>query len=532
MESVIVDISAESVNVAFIIAFLTWFLLNVRRQAGDHGGDINLIHAPMRRYRAFTTITVLSNVIISCLYLGFGLYEYWNRRTITRKSVFLVVTWVLATLVTVLSRNRTLREDRRWPIVLILWWVFSCILGALSLSFYFIIHFKSMGFPNPLPEPNIVDSASFPLVILLCFNALPSSCNTRKQNDLAEPLIRKENERSSLDDAAFTRAGIWSKLTFQWLNPIFKRGRIQKLELSDIPSVPPSETAENASLLLEESLRKHKYKASSVPKAIALAIREPLVINAAFAGVNTIASYMGPFLITNFVNFLLGKDDDSSNLYGLILAFFFFLAKIMESLTQRQWYFGAQRIGIRVRAALMVLIYKKSLSIQYGGLSNGTVLSALATFRILQEPIYNLPELISMIAQTKVSVDRIQDFIKDENQRMLIHEPTSKGFNIAIEIETGEYAWETGEDKLKRPTIKIREKMNIMKGYKVAVCGPVGSGKSSLLSSILGEIRRISGAGTKIYGSKAYVPQSAWIQTGTITENVFCPFPCQTTHSP
>ncbi|KAB1207771.1 ABC transporter C family member 3 [Morella rubra] len=678
MESVIVDISAESVNVAFVIAFLTWLLLNVRRQAGDHGGDINLKHAPMRRYRAFTTITVLSNVIISCFYLGFGLYEYWNRRTITRKSVFLVVTWVLATLVTVLSRNRTLREDRRWPIVLILWWVFSCILGALSLSFYFIIHFKSMGFPNPLPEPNIVDSASFPLVILLCFNALPSSCNTRKQNDLAEPLIRKENERSSLDDAAFTRAGIWSKLTFQWLNPIFKRGRIQKLELSDIPSVPPSETAENASLLLEESLRKHKYKASSVPKAIALAIREPLVINAAFAGVNTIASYMGPFLITNFVNFLLGKDDDSSNLYGLILAFFFFLAKIMESLTQRQWYFGAQRIGIRVRAALMVLIYKKSLSIQYGGLSNGkiinlinvdaervgdfcwyihgiwllpvqvilallilyrnlgaapslaalfatvlvmicntplaniqerlhskimeakdtrikvtsetmknmrvlklhsweptflkkllhlreterswlkrylytcsavaflfwasptfvsvvtfgvcilmntpltagTVLSALATFRILQEPIYNLPELISMIAQTKVSVDRIQDFIKDENQRMLIHEPTSKGFNIAIEIETGEYAWETGEDKLKRPTIKIREKMNIMKGYKVAVCGPVGSGKSSLLSSILGEIRRISGAGTKIYGSKAYVPQSAWIQTGTVKENV------------
>ncbi|KAJ4845133.1 hypothetical protein Tsubulata_018392, partial [Turnera subulata] len=36
-------------------------------------------------------------------------------------------------------------------------------------------------------------------------------------------------------------------------------------------------------------------------------------------------------------------------------------------------------------------------------LTTATVLSALATFRILQEPIYNLSELISMIAQTKVS---------------------------------------------------------------------------------------------------------------------------------
>ena len=62
--------------------------------------------------------------------------------------------------------------------------------------------------------------------------------------------------------------------------------------------------------------------------------------------------------------------------------------------------------------------------------------------------------------------------------------------------------------------------MKIMKGYKVAVCGSVGSGKSSLLCSILGEIPRISGTGSKVYGSKAYVPQSAWIQTGTIRDNV------------
>nr|XP_023872873.1 putative ABC transporter C family member 15 [Quercus suber]POE85287.1 abc transporter c family member 3 [Quercus suber] len=675
MEPVMIGISLEFLNLTFVIAFLTWVLQNVWRQRRD--GDINEKHGPVRGSRVFTMITVISNVIISTLYLGFGLYEYWNHRIITIKSVFLFMNWVLATLVAVLSKNRILSGDKRWPLILILWWVFSFIIDSVSLSIYTIRHLKSIDFPSPLPEPNIVDFVSFPLAILLCFNAFPTSC-TRKHSDVVEPLLQKENETFHGDDGAFTNAGIWSQLTFQWLNPIFKRGRVQKLELPYVPSIPQSETAENASLLLEESLRKQKFEASLLPKAIAYSIWKSLVMNATFAGINTIASYTGPLLITNFVNFLLVKEDNSSTHYGLILAFIFFFAKTMESLTQRQWYFGAQRIGIQLRAALMVLIYKKSLYTRHVGLSNGkiinlinvdaerigdfcwyihgvwllpvqvilaliilyrnlgaapsiaalfatvlvmvcntplanmqerlhskimeakdsrikvtsetlksmrvlklhswepsflkkllhlreterswlkkylyscsavaflfwasptfvsvvtfgvcivlktplttgTVLSALATFRILQEPIYNLPELISMIAQTKVSIDRIQDFIGEEDQKKLIHYHGSNSLNIAIEIDIGEYAWETSDEKLRRPTIKFLEKMKIMKGYKVAVCGPVGSGKSSLLSSILGEIPRISGGGITVYGRKAYVPQTAWIQTGSIRDNV------------
>ncbi len=39
----------------------------------------------------------------------------------------------------------------------------------------------------------------------------------------------------------------------------------------------------------------------------------------------------------------------------------------MELLTQKQLYFSAQIIGIRVREAIIVLNYKKSLSIKYPG---------------------------------------------------------------------------------------------------------------------------------------------------------------------
>ena len=54
---------------------------------------------------------------------------------------------------------------------------------------------------------------------------------------------------------------------------------------------------------------------------------------------------------------------------------------------------------------------------------------------------------------------------------------------------------------------------------KVAVCGSIGSRNSSLLSSILGEIPKLSGI-VKVNGTIAYVPKSPWIQSEEIEENL------------
>ncbi|XP_015161794.1 putative ABC transporter C family member 15 [Solanum tuberosum] len=495
-----------------------------------------------------------------------------------------------------------------------------------------------------------------------------------KYSETEQPFLQKD-EVNTHDDA-FSSASIWSLITFRWLNPLFKKGHEEKLRVEHIPSIPHTKTSNEADSLLEDALREKNTSTFFIPHAILHMIWRPLACNAVFAGVNTIASYIGPLLIASFVNFLSGKKDESNWQEGMILAFIFFFAKTIVSLSQRQWYFGANRIGVRVRAALMALIYKRTLSIKYGGtkdgkiinfinvdverigdfcwhihgawllpvqvtfallilyrnlgaapsvaalfstifvmvsntplakmqeklhskimeakdvrieatsetlksmrvlklhswestflkkllqlrenergwlkrylyacsavaflfwasptlvsvvtfgvciilktpLTSGAVLSALATFRVLQEPIYNLPELISMVAQTKVSVDRIQDFMREEDQMKLTSYHTPDTSEVAIELEPGEYAWDTNESK--KSTIKITEKIRIMKGWKVAICGSVGSGKSSLICSIMGEIPRISGSSINLNGSKAFVPQSAWIQTGTVRDNV------------
>ncbi|KAF9618303.1 hypothetical protein IFM89_000938, partial [Coptis chinensis] len=148
-------------------------------------------------------------------------------------------------------------------------------------------------------------------------------------------------------------------------------------------------------------------------------------------------------------------------------------------------------------------------------LESGKILSALATFRILQEPIYTLPDTISMAVQTKVSLDRIASFLRLNDLQTDVVEKLPKGSDVSIEIRDGYFTWDISSSS---PTLKDIN-FEVFHGMRVAVCGTVGSGKSSLLSCILGEVPKVSGS-VKLSGTKAYIPQSPWIQSGKIEENI------------
>ena len=149
-------------------------------------------------------------------------------------------------------------------------------------------------------------------------------------------------------------------------------------------------------------------------------------------------------------------------------------------------------------------------------LESGKVLSALATFRVLQEPIYNLPDTISMIVQTKVSLDRLSEFLRLEELKDDVVEKLHVGSaDAAVEIENGTFSWDLSAEE---PTVGDLN-LTIRRGMTVAVCGGVGSGKSSLLSCILGEVPKVSGS-IRLCGTTAYVSQSPWIQSGKIEDNI------------
>ncbi|GLT58340.1 hypothetical protein SLA2020_312400 [Shorea laevis] len=149
-------------------------------------------------------------------------------------------------------------------------------------------------------------------------------------------------------------------------------------------------------------------------------------------------------------------------------------------------------------------------------LDAGTIFTVLATLRSMGEPVAMIPQALSILMQVKVSSERInafllEDEIKNDEERSIPQQNTDK----SVTIQAGNFSW---DPELIVPTLRDVA-LEIKKGQKIAVCGPVGAGKSSLLHAILGEIPKISGA-VNVSGPLAYVSQTSWIQSGTVCDNI------------
>uniref|UniRef100_A0A8C3KKC3 Multidrug resistance-associated protein 1-like n=1 Tax=Calidris pygmaea TaxID=425635 RepID=A0A8C3KKC3_9CHAR len=141
------------------------------------------------------------------------------------------------------------------------------------------------------------------------------------------------------------------------------------------------------------------------------------------------------------------------------------------------------------------------------------VFTSISLFNILRLPLFDLPSVISAVAQTKVSLSRLEDFLcaEDLNPEDV---NTSYSGNHAVGFIGASFRWEkNGLPVLKNLTVSIPE------GSLVAVVGQVGSGKSSFLSAILGEMEKLEGT-VQRRGSVAYVSQQAWIQNDSLQENI------------
>ncbi|KAI9215576.1 hypothetical protein POPTR_T124506v4 [Populus trichocarpa] len=683
LESIFISGFCGSLHLVLLLALCVLFLCKKLSRWGDGEGSSEMLMMKRRFLWYKQTLVCCLGVSVFNFILCLLSYFYLYGNVLSDGEIMTLLDLGLRTLswgalVVYLHTQFFNSGENMFPLLLRVWWGFYLAISCYCFFVDVFLHHKHLSLEI---ECSLVsDVVSVFTGLFLCYVGFLRS---DIQDVLEEPLLNDDSssinnlENRGADTVTpFGNAGLFSILTFSWMNSLIAAGNKKTLDLEDVPQLHGVDSVVGAFPVFKNKLESDCGRVTrfKFAKALFLLVWKEILWTALLALIDTLGSYVGPYLIDVFVQCLDGRGEFKNQ--GYILASAFVAAKLAECLADRHSSFRLQQIGTRLRAVTATMIYNKSLTIscqskqghssgeminimtidadrlgtfsqyihdpwvvilqvclallilyrnlglgsvagfvatvivmslnypfgrleeKFQGklmeskdkrmkatteilrnmrilklqgwemkflskilelrevetrwlkkyfytsvvitvvfwatptvvavatfgtcmlmgipLESGKVLSALATFEILQYPIYNLPDTVSMLIQTKVSLDRIASFLcLDDLQPDAIEKLPGGSSDTAIEIVDGNFSWDLSSSRATLKDINFK----VLNGMKVAVCGIVGSGKSSLLSSILGELPKISGT-LKLCGTKAYAAQSPWIQSGTIEENI------------
>uniref|UniRef100_A0A674EY39 Multidrug resistance-associated protein 4 n=1 Tax=Salmo trutta TaxID=8032 RepID=A0A674EY39_SALTR len=126
------------------------------------------------------------------------------------------------------------------------------------------------------------------------------------------------------------------------------------------------------------------------------------------------------------------------------------------------------------------------------------------------------PQAIEKVFETIISIRRIKNFLLlDEIERPNMRFTLEEKKDASVEIKDLICYWDKCLDAPSLQNLSLTVKSEQL----VAVIGPVGSGKSSLLSAILGELPHDKGV-LRVKGQLTYASQQPWVFPGTIRSNI------------
>nr|GMD37227.1 ABC transporter C family member 8 [Ipomoea batatas] len=648
---------------SLLLAFLFFLLLLV--------GSVMRIDIRGSRRSWITLLISLCCALTSFGYLGASFWELITKNTSSSDLSWLPyfikgVIWISFTLSLLVQGSKIVK------VVMSCWWVVFFLMVS-SLNIEVLITTYSI---------QILDVISWIITFLLLFCAIRNLhlilSQPAPEKSLSEPLLVEQSDESQ---TLISRASFFSQLSFSWMNHLLRLGKSKTLLLEDIPCLGMEDEAK---LNYEKLSREWDIlqtdngcngSANLILRAIARLYWKEMVLGGVYLLLRSAAVVVAPLLLYAFVAYSNLESRELSK--GVFLVGCLIVDKVVDSLSNRHFFFYTKRVGMRIRSALMVAVYQKQLKLSnqgrqrhstgevvnyiaidayrmgesvmwfhlgwisglqillsicvlfwvvgFGallglvplaicGLLNvpfakvlqkcqfefmiaqdkrlrcmseilnsmkiiklqsweenfkhiiesyreiefkwlsktqycktlstflywmsptiissviflgcvllnsaafdaATIFTVLAALRGMSEPVRLIPEALSFLIQIKVSLDRINSFLlEDEIKQVDVIQSPTGGSENSVCVVNCCFSWESESAKPVLRNLNVQ----VGRGQKIAVCGPVGAGKSSLLYAILGELPKVSGT-VNVFGSIAYVSQASWIQSGTIRDNI------------
>lgn len=181
-------------------------------------------------------------------------------------------------------------------------------------------------------------------------------------------------------------------------------------------------------------------------------------------------------------------------------------------------------------------------------LTANIIFTSVSLFNLLQECGQQLPSLITLVIESKVSLRRVQDFLfLEEADEGFIHYEIRDSSKPLIEVQNCDFLWESESENPSIPEEDVenglasnsvakvalkRINFKAFSGKFINIIGRSGfSGKSTFLKSLLGILPAKASDSTKEakliyrtagneYESIAYVSQHPWLVNASIKDNI------------
>ncbi|KAF3810805.1 ABC transporter FUM19 [Colletotrichum gloeosporioides] len=171
--------------------------------------------------------------------------------------------------------------------------------------------------------------------------------------------------------------------------------------------------------------------------------------------------------------------------------------------------------------------------------------TSIALISLLTTPVVAFIQILPMVVQSLSCFDRIQDFCNYSSPRKTKDQPVnsfSSSSQTALPARKGPKELSQSSHPSQEPILSFsgesfgwKEDQSLLHEINVqiqpntvtSIVGPVGSGKSNLLSAMLGNMIRTSPMMTNRCGNErgcskeiAYCSQTPWLENGTIRQNI------------
>ncbi|VDB86203.1 unnamed protein product [Peniophora sp. CBMAI 1063] len=191
---------------------------------------------------------------------------------------------------------------------------------------------------------------------------------------------------------------------------------------------------------------------------------------------------------------------------------------------------GNDSVTLVIPVLQMTATYVVFTVVMGGKLTPSIVFPSMSVFMLLRQQIGSFFYFASPLTKTKVSLDRITDFLRETE---LLDQFTSEDVvsstvplqdDSNIGIRDASFTWSTSPSP-NAFTLRVPGSLTFERGKINIITGPTGCGKTSLLMVLLGEMHFAplrSGAQVSLSrsGGVAYAAQESWVMSGTIRDNI------------